>query len=118
MKTNASEQTLLSALEKTNRENGFQLKFNRFDVGKKVINFTIKTISGVMGAKVNPLSGKNIASACWYAHGYLFENIFDLEPDAYINSLGQKINKDTVWDYNPVIYPMYGIRLSDCSYAG
>ena len=115
MKTNAKEQTLKTAIELVNKQHGYQLYFNRFDVGKKHVEFTVKTPSGVPGAKVNPLSGRNIPAASWHAHGYLFEAIFDIEPDTYILSLGKRITRKNIWDHNPVVFPMYNLRFSDYS---
>jgi hypothetical protein len=52
----------------------------------------LKSKLGVKGSCVST-SGRKLACASWHAHGYIFDEIFKLEPNAMIYSLGQKIDK-------------------------
>lgn len=94
MKTTANNITVITALERVNQKHGYQLTFNRFDRSGKYINFTIKSKkSGIPGARYSH-SGRKLISASWHAHGYLFDEIFKIEPEAIIYSMGEKITKN------------------------
>lgn len=93
MKTTASHQTVSTAIETVNKEQGYQIEFNRNDQSGKWFNFTLKSKSGIPGARTSH-SGRNLACASWHAHGYVFDEIFKLDPNAVIVSVGEKITKD------------------------
>jgi hypothetical protein len=98
MKTTANKNTVKQALENVNQAQGYELEFNRFDRTGKYVNFTLKTASKIPGARVS-WSGRNLAKASWHAHGYLFDEIFKIEPEAVIISLGKKITiNDGNWE--------------------
>lgn len=115
MKTTASNTTLITALNNVNQKHGYKLEFDRFEKQGKYYFFTIKTKSGIPGARVSP-SGRNLAKASWHAHGYIFDEIFNIEPEAIIYSAGNKITKDQGnWvDVNigSVAYPCYYSQVS------
>jgi hypothetical protein len=92
MKTNADRSIVLKAIENVNKERGYQIELNRSDYKSKWFNFTLKSKSGVKGSCVS-ISGRKLACASWHAHGYIFDEIFKLNPKAVIYSLGQKIDK-------------------------
>lgn len=93
MKTNASIETVKQALHAVNVNRGYQLKFKSGPTPSgKWVNFTIKSKSGVPGARVSH-SGRRLAAASWHAHGYLFEEILEREPDAVIHSGGHRIDR-------------------------
>jgi hypothetical protein len=94
MKTTASNLTLIASLNIVNKEHGYQLSFDRFDRTGKYYNFTLKTPSKVPGARTSG-SGRNLPKASWHAHGYLFDEIFEIEPEALIYSNGNKITKNS-----------------------
>lgn len=95
MKTNAKVSTLYSAIQTVNNRHGYDLIFNRYDINGKYVHFTIRSRkSGISGARTSH-SGRNLPSASWHAHGFLFEEIFRIEPTAVIWSLGQKITADS-----------------------
>lgn len=93
MKTTVSNLTLIAALNNVNQSKGYKLSFNRFEKIGKYFHFTIQTPSKIPGARVS-FSGRNLAKASWHAHGFLFDEIFKIEPEAFIYSGGQKITKD------------------------
>jgi hypothetical protein len=93
MKTNVNETVVMAAINNVNTKHGYKIELNRADYTGKWFNFTIKSKSKIPGARVSH-SGRNIAAASWHAHGYLFDEIFALEPNAVIVSQGRKITKD------------------------
>ncbi|MDD4353600.1 MAG: hypothetical protein PHN56_04025 [Candidatus Nanoarchaeia archaeon] len=111
MKTNASKQTVLNAIENVNKEHGYELQLNRNDQSGKWFNFTLKTRSKIPGARVS-YSGRNLASASWHAHGYVFGEIFKLEPDCVIWSNGKKLKSGFTWDDTNI-----GSLMQPCYYS-
>lgn len=93
MRTNATPETVKKALEQVNKEHGYKLEFNRFEIRGNWTHFTIKSEkSGIPGSRYS-WSGRKLVSASWHAHGYLFENILEIEPNCRIWSNGKKIDK-------------------------
>ena len=96
-------QQLNEALEAVNQEQGYKLIWNRSP--ERQGNFLVFTIrsetSKIAGAKVS-FSGRNSPSASWHSHGYLFDAIFEICPEAIIKSLDKTITIDEGnWeDYN------------------
>lgn len=110
MKTTASNITVITALKRVNQSKGYQLEFNRADQSGKWFNFTIKSKSGIPGSRTSA-SGRNLACASWHAHGFLFDEIFKIEPEAVIISAGQKITAEfgnwqdkNIGSYYPCMY--------------
>jgi hypothetical protein len=93
MKTDAKRSTIIEAINAVNWKAGYKIELNRDDYKGKWFNFTIKSKSGIPGARTST-SGRNLACASWHAHGYLFEEIFNIEPRAVIYSCGKMITKD------------------------
>lgn len=112
MKTTASNLTLITALNNVNKEQGYNIQFDRFEKQGKYYHFTLKTASKIPGARTSH-SGRNLPKASWRAHGYLFDEIFKIEPEAVIYSAGNKITKQQGnWiDIN------IGSRVSPCMYS-
>jgi hypothetical protein len=94
MKTTASNLTLIAALNNVNKTQGYSLSFNRFEKIGKYYHFTLKSPSKVPGSRTS-ISGKNLACASWHAHGYLFDEIFKIEPEAIIYTIGKKITSES-----------------------
>lgn len=90
MKTNVSKEIVLQAIANVNTKQGYQIEFNRADYTGKWFNFTIKSKSKIPGSRTSH-SGRNLAAASWHAHGYLFDEIFNLQSNAVIYSCGEKI---------------------------
>ena len=97
MKTkNISLAELNEALILTNKLTGYKLTWNRFPEKQgNYYHFTIRSEkSGIPGAR-RTSSGRNLVSASWHAHGYLFDAILSVCPDAIIIVSGnKKIYKD------------------------
>lgn len=93
MRTTANRSTVIEAINRVNKEQGYQIELNRDDQSGKWFNFTLKSPSGVPGSRYSS-SGRKLACASWHAHGYIFDAIFEIEPDAVIKSLGVDITKD------------------------
>ena len=90
---NITTNQLKTALNMVNIKHGYKLIFNRFPEKKgNFLHFTIKSEeSGISGARTSH-SGRNLISASWHAHGYLFEEILAIEPTAIIKSLDKTID--------------------------
>ena len=103
---------LNECLQKVNKEHGYKLIYNREPEQKgNYIHFTIRSEkSGIPGARTS-WSGRNMVSASWHSHGYLFDNIYDLNPDAIIVCGRTRYEcKDDNWqDYNigSIMQPCY-----------
>lgn len=116
MRTTASRQTVLKAIEIINKKHGYKIILNRDEQKGKYFHFTIKSEeSGVTGTKIT-YSGRKSIYANWYAHGNLFDEIFGLEPDTVIYSGGKKITKyyGNWEDFNvgSVLHPLYASDVS------
>lgn len=93
MKTTATRQQVIEAIQAVNEKRGYMLQLNRDEqTSRKYYSFTIKTKSKIPGART-AASGRNLARASWHAHGYLFDEILKINPDAIIYSNGKKIDK-------------------------
>lgn len=86
---------LSEALKTVNKAKGYKLIFNRFpDKTGNFLNFTIKSEkSGISGARIS-WSGRNMTSASWHAHGFLFDEILKINKEAIIHTGTQKITID------------------------
>jgi hypothetical protein len=115
MKTNAKRSTVLQAIENVNQQKGYQIKLNRDEQKGKWFNFTLKTDSKIPGARTS-WTGRNMPKASWHAHGYIFDAIFEIEPQAIIYSGGDKITKDSGnWNdrnIGSIMYPCYFSKTS------
>ena len=97
MKTTAKVETVRTAVRNVNETHGYQLELKRLDVSGKWVNFTLKSKSGIPGARLSG-SGRNIPCASWHSHGYVMDEIFRLEPEATIYSLGKRIDRFSEWE--------------------
>lgn len=115
MKTTASRTTVLSALAYVNELYGYQLTLNRDEQKGKYFHFTIKSRkSGIPGSRLS-YSGRKLISASWHAHGYLFEQILRLEPDAVIYSLGERYEAGFIWQDKNIGSMMHPVYFSETS---
>jgi hypothetical protein len=97
MKTTATQQTVETAIERINSRYGYRIELNRADQKGQYFHFTIKSKSGIPGARVSA-TGRNLAAASWHAHGYTMEEIFKIEPEAVIYSMGNRIEPGFTWE--------------------
>ena len=94
MKTTATRQQVIEAIQAVNQKRGYSLELNRDEqTSRKYYSFTIKTKSKIPGARIST-TGRNMARASWHAHGYLFDEILKSNPEAIILSNGIKIDKN------------------------
>ena len=85
MKTTAKREEVLQAIKLVNEKHGYKIELKRDDQTGKWFNFTLKTKSGIPGARTS-WNGRNLPCASWHAHGYLFDEIFRINPKAIIES--------------------------------
>jgi hypothetical protein len=108
---------LWQALQNTNDKHGYKLIFNREPERKgNFLHFTIRSErSGIPGARTS-YSGRNLVSASWHAHGYFFEEILRIAPEAEIRTFNATITADGGnWqDFNcgSMMCPAYASELS------
>lgn len=86
---------LEQALKEINRRFDNNIDFNRFDRQ----GFTLKVKdSKKAGHKLGYCTTKagnhrRLINACWHVHGYFFDALFSIRPDAVIYSRGKRITK-------------------------
>tara|TARA_R100000306_G_scaffold51415_1_gene48390 strand:- start:2835 stop:3206 length:372 start_codon:yes stop_codon:yes gene_type:complete len=123
MKTTASLEVLEQALKEVNKIFNDNVTWKREPEKKgKWIHFTIKT-------KSNKGSGhglsasyffkqRNLSTACWHVHGELFGFIWDLDPEARIDTAYAIMsNEEDNWqDYQrgSQAYPIYASECCVC----
>lgn len=93
MKTTASRFEVIRAINAVNEKYGYQLRLNTDVYKQGKYSFTLNSPSGVPGA-LTAANGRNIPKASWHAHGYVFDEIFKINPDAVIWSAGRKMTKN------------------------
>jgi hypothetical protein len=98
MKTNATIQELEQALTAVNKRFDNNIKFKRLEQQGKRITFTLTVInssgSGHRTGTQKTVKGgyKKLAAACWHVHGYFFEELFKINPSAFIKTGQNKID--------------------------
>jgi hypothetical protein len=95
MKTKATKNEVLQAIENVNKKYGYQIMLNNAEQKGNYFHFTIRSrFSGIAGSRFSH-SGRKLVSASWHAHGYLFDELFKINPDVFILVSGAgKITKD------------------------
>ena len=100
MKVNAKVkgEELEEALKKVNEEFKGNIAFhNDTDFKKRKFRLTVKD-SKKKGSSFNPISGRRIKAACWHVHGRFFEELFEINEEAIIYSMGRRITKSgNIW---------------------
>ena len=116
MKTTATKEQVLMALENVNKEYGYQLELNNCQqLSKKVFQFTIRSAkSGIPGARYSS-TGRKLVSASWHAHGYVMDEIFEINPDCYIDSMGKRLTKGFRWEDKNVGSIINAVSFSELS---
>jgi len=119
MKTNAKIETIQKALKIINKKYEGNIEFREIEQQGKRVRFTlrIKESKGP-GSRRSPWTNHRIPSACWHVHGDLFDEIFQIEPDAIIYATGKKIEKYNNWqDWNigNKLNPCYFSDACDCN---
>lgn len=89
---NVTRKTLELALGNVNKEHGYKLIFKRSpeQIGN-YLHFTIQSErSGIPGARYS-WTGRKLPAASWHAHGYLFDEILNLERSAIIKTAHSQV---------------------------
>ena len=79
---NCSIEDLQKALELTNKDYKNNIKFKRLDF--PIFTLTVKsTADDTTGYRIGH-TGRKVSAACWHVHGDFFDNLFSINPTAYI----------------------------------
>lgn len=120
MKTNATKNQLIEALNFVNQKFDENIKFKTLEQKtKNRMSFTlrVKNSSGP-GAKIG-YSGRKTIAACYHVHGYFFEYLFLKYSEVFIYSLGKKMsnNSDNWQDKNigSIMYPQMFSEACECN---
>ena len=111
MKTNTTMQNVINAVNAVNAEQNYQIEFKRLEYAGKKVLFTLKSKSKIPGSRIS-YSGRNLPAASWHAHGFIFEEIFKLDPTCYIETMGKKLFAGFSWEDKNI-----GSRLSPCYFS-
>jgi len=113
MQTTANRETLDQALKHVNN------MFNDNIVYKTITQISSKRISFTLTVKTSKNeggrighTGRRVAAACWHVHGYFFEKVWELEPEALIIAGSLRMTgEDDNWQdrnigsvYQPMMY--------------
>lgn len=90
---NVTTEQLQNAIDTVNEKQGYKLMFVYSPLHEgNYLRFRLKSEkSGIPGSALSA-SGRKTVSASWHAHGYCFEELFKIAPDAVIISAGVKID--------------------------
>ena len=106
------------ALETINKKYDNNIVFKTLnELGHRVhFTLTVKNSRG-KGGRIGH-TGRRIAAACWHVHGTLFDEIFNICPDAVITACGNKItmNEGNWQDKNigSQFQPLFYSEACDC----
>lgn len=94
-----TESDLREALRRINETNDYNerygpsgnfqgnIAFRRLEPQGRGFLFTLRVLdSKAPGHRINAMTGRHIASACWHAHGRFFSALFDVAPRARVFS--------------------------------
>ena len=96
MITNATIDQLRQAMEAVNKLYDGNVIFNRQPepVGSR-LRFTLRVKDSKGPGARRSHQGRRMSSACWHVHGHFFEELFKVNPEAYVVAGGcKRISKD------------------------
>jgi len=122
---NATTEDLENALIVVNQRFNNNVIWNRFDINGKNLNITLRVVSSKgrghsigYGYLLSGHKPKRLISACWHVHGYFFEALLKIAPDAVIISRGRRIDQYggnwEDWDAGSMMYPQYMSEKCEC----
>ena len=95
MITTATILELNKALSLINKHYKDNIIFKNIEqISKNRVRFTLTVKdSRQSGGRVSP-TGRIICAACWHVHGNFFDNLFQINNNVFVLSMGKRINKD------------------------
>lgn len=119
---NCTQEQMQSALDIVNKRYQGNIRFKRLDKnGKRIIATLTVNDSKAAGSRISASyfsGGRRVKAACWHAHGYFFEALLSINPDAIITSAHSKIDRNGGnWrDVNigSQMYPVYYSEACEC----
>ena len=114
------------ALKKVNERYDGNVIWNRFDQKASGFDFTLRVKSskeaghglGPYRPWVKGRSQRRTVSACWHVHGFFFEELLKINPDATIRAAGRKIDRSggnwQDWDAGSIMYPQLASEKCEC----
>lgn len=101
MYTNAKPSTVRKAVQKISRKYKGNVIFDRQPESvrktKSLLRFTVKTKNKHLPPSRLSANGRPIYKVSWQTFGHLMEEIFKLEPDAFIKTATGTFKKGFVW---------------------
>ena len=85
---NVTHAQMLAALVAVNKRFSGNVQFNRFEPYRTHVVFTLRVADSHGPGAKRGFSGRHTVSACWHAHGYFFEELLRLAPEARIVTRG------------------------------
>jgi hypothetical protein len=125
MKTNATIQELNQALAEVNKRFDGNIKFKNIEQKGKKVNFTLTVISSFapghrLGCSLTSKGNqKKIAAACWHVHGYFFEELFKINPNAIVKTGDKTIDQNQGnwqdWNIGSISRPLNYSDACECT---
>ena len=92
MKTDALRGELERALGNVNKQYDGNIRFQRFDGGRKWTNFTLRVNDSRGNGAGRSWTGRRTTSACWHAHRDFMKELYKLNDKATIISVCARYN--------------------------
>ncbi len=114
----ATQSQMESVLAEVNRKYDGNVKWKRFEQNGSGVHFTLTVNDSKRKGARRSHSGRRIAAACWHVHGDFFDALFEIAPDAYVRSLGNRIDASQGnWQDRNIgsqMYPMMHSEACEC----
>lgn len=95
MKTTAKKSQVLAAIDAVNEKYGYKLQIrNDKQISTNRLQFTLRSEKSGIPGSCYSASGRRTVSASWHAHGFFFDELFKINPEAIVWSRGDKITID------------------------
>ena len=122
MITNASERDMVVALEEVNKKYDGNVIFNRYEVKRRRIFFTLKVKKARgLGGRIG-FTGRHFPSACWHVCGDFFDALIKSNPTAWIRTHSHIINIDggnwKDWNIGSIMNPLMYSDACECKTKG
>lgn len=118
MRTTVKKSQVLAAIDAVNEKYGYKLQIRNNDkqLSTNHYQFTLRSEKSGIPGSCYSATGRRQVSASWHAHGYFFDELFKINPEAIVWSKNNKItiNQNNWEDFNvgSFVPPVYASKLS------